>query len=225
MALSGAAVAYATVGGLVLYSGIKGATLSDTFKSVLTGNLNLQDTETVQFGSSSSSGSGSSVSADSGSASQNYITIANYLVQNGYSKTAAAGICGCIAGESGGNPEAMEGGGSGGGGLIQWTPISAYPGLVTGNATKDLDAQLPAIIAYNNVQGPGLVAMLNAQTSPVAAADFYSQYFERPAVTDSDVRASVANSVYAAITSGSTSGTVTTTNGSTQYTSPNGYSY
>jgi hypothetical protein len=31
----------------------------------------------------------------------------------------------------------------------------------------------------------------------VQAAEFYSQYFERPAVTNSDVRAGVATSVYA----------------------------
>jgi hypothetical protein len=33
-------------------------------------------------------------------------------------------------------------------------------------------------------------------TNPVYAADFYSQRFERPAVTNSDVRSSVAWSVY-----------------------------
>jgi hypothetical protein len=47
MAISAAAVAYCAVGGLVAYSGIKGATLSDTFQSVLKGNLTLTDTETI----------------------------------------------------------------------------------------------------------------------------------------------------------------------------------
>jgi hypothetical protein len=60
---------------------------------------------------------------------------------------------------------------------------------VTGNATADLDKQLPEIITYNNAQGGSLVDQLNAQTSISAAADFYSQNFERPAVTDSDVSA------------------------------------
>lgn len=205
MAASGAAVAYCAAGGLVLYSGIKGATIADTVKSVLAGNLNVSDTETVDFsgGSSGSSGAaGPATSAASGSASQNYLTIANYLVANGYSKAAAAGICGCIAGESGGNPESK---GDDAIGLIQWTGSNeADVPPLTGNATKDLDAQLPAIIAYNNAQGAGLVTMLNAISDPVQAADFYSQHFERPAVTDSDVVPSVAQSVYAQLTKGGT---------------------
>jgi hypothetical protein len=47
MAISGAAVAYIAVGGLVAYSGIKGATLTDTAQAVLKGNLNLTDSETI----------------------------------------------------------------------------------------------------------------------------------------------------------------------------------
>src|SRR5487761_72818 len=68
--ISGAAVAYTTVGGLVLYSGIKGATLQDTVKAVLSGNLTLQNTEQIQFGSSGSNtasggaASGASILAD-----------------------------------------------------------------------------------------------------------------------------------------------------------------
>lgn len=194
--LSGVAVAYATIGGLILYSGIKGATISDTVRSALSGNLNVTNTEPIGNGTSAAS-AGPATSAASGSSGVNYLTIAKYLTANGYSKAAAAGVVGCIAGESGGNPEAIQGGVSGGEGLIQWTPMSNYPGLVTGNASKDLDKQLPAIIAYNNAQGAGLNVMLNTMTDPVAAADFYSQNFERPQVKNSDVRASVALAVYA----------------------------
>ena len=203
MAVSGAAVAYCAAGGLVLYSGIKGATLADTARSVLAGNLNLSDTETVDFSSdtTASGAAGSGTSAASGSSSQNYITIAKYLVANGYSNAGAAGVAGCIAGESGGNPEDK---GSDAIGLIQWTGSNeAEVPPLTGNATKDLDAQLPAIVAYNNAQGVELVNMLNQISDPVQAADFYSQYFERPAVKDSDVVASVAQSVYAALAKGS----------------------
>lgn len=63
MAFSAAGVAYIVVGGLVMYSGIKGATLADTAKSVLSGNLNVQDTETIQFGSSGSSDIGNAAAA------------------------------------------------------------------------------------------------------------------------------------------------------------------
>ena len=48
MPVSAAAVAYSVAGGLIVLSGIKGSTLSDTVRSVLTGNLSgLQDTETI----------------------------------------------------------------------------------------------------------------------------------------------------------------------------------
>jgi resuscitation-promoting factor RpfB len=64
MAISAAAVAYCAVGGLVAYSGVKGATLSDTAQAVLKGNLSLSDTETV--GAPASSGTAASETAASG---------------------------------------------------------------------------------------------------------------------------------------------------------------
>jgi len=53
---------------------------------------------------------------------------------------------------------------------------------------------------YNSANGN--VAALNAYTDPTSAADYYSQNFERPAVTDSDVRPSTATSVYNSLASG-----------------------
>lgn len=205
--VNGFTVAYTAIGGVVLWSGIKGTTLSTTFQDLLSGKPPTQDQQnvgvpslTVNKGSATGNGAAGSPANDvSGSANQNYLTIAHYLVQNGYSTAAAAGIVGCIAGESGGNPEAKQAGGTGEG-LIQWTPGQSYGVPITGNATADLNAQLPMIISYNNAQGSGLVAMLNAQTNPVQAADFYSEHFERPAVPDSDVRAGVAESVYQQLT-------------------------
>lgn len=67
MALSAAAVGYTVVGGLVLYSGVKGATLAHTVQDVLKGSLSLPDDEPVSFSFSSSSSSGSPGSAGSGS--------------------------------------------------------------------------------------------------------------------------------------------------------------
>jgi hypothetical protein len=118
-------------------------------------------------------------------------TTALFLYQHGYSRIGAAGVVACIAGESGGNPESV---GDGGGGLIGWTPLSVP---VTGNVTSDLDAQLQALLRYNDQFGS--VSALNNQPNPVAAADYYSQEFERPAVTDSDVRSAVAYIVYAGL--------------------------
>ena len=202
--VSGLYVGVTAAGAVLVWSGWKGATVAATVKALLNGNLNASGTEAITTSPGTSGGSSSTATA--GGSSQNYLTIAQYLVANGYSAAAAAGVVGCIAGESGGNPEAEATPGipSGGAGLIQWTGASydADHPQVTGNASADLDQQLPLIIAYNEAQGANLVAMLNAQTDPVQAADFYSEYFERPLIPDSDVVASVATSVYAQLTQG-----------------------
>jgi LysM repeat protein len=144
----------------------------------------------------SSSSASSTVQSDIANGN-NLLAIGQYLVDNGYSKAAAAGVASCVDGESLGNPESI---GSGGGGLIGWTPLgSALPNsnIVTGNASADMMTQLADILYYNsNEIGQSRVDELNSQTDPVAAADFFSQNFERPAVTDSDVQPSVAEQVF-----------------------------
>ena len=61
----------------------------------------------------------------------NYATIVSFLIGHGYTKLAAAGIAGNMYQESKGNPESV---GTGGGGLIGWTPLP--PGLVSGRSTS-----------------------------------------------------------------------------------------
>ena len=153
-------------------------------------------TATSQSAKPSSSGGSAAVQSDI--ANGNYtLAIGQYLVNNGYSAAAAAGVASCVDGESGANPESV---GSGGGGLIGWTPLgSAQPdsNIITGNVSADMMTQLADILYYNADEiGQSAVDELNSQTDPVAAADFYSQNFEKPAVTDSDVRTSVAEQVY-----------------------------
>jgi hypothetical protein len=137
-----------------------------------------------------------------GNPQSDLVTIARYLVnEGGYSPAGAAGVAGCIQGESGASPEATQGSAAGGAGLIQWTPeasISQYGGSFGGNAQADFSNQLGAIIRYNSANGD--VAALNANTDPVAAANYYSQHFERPAVLDSDVRPANAVAVFGALT-------------------------
>ena len=194
--VSGFAVAYTALGGLLIYSGIKGTSLTATFTGLTHGTLDsTPESSAIEAEAGAAADaitSGSDVTVPSSTSNANYLTIGKFLVQNGYTPVGAAGVVGCVAGESSGNPEAV---GAGSYGLIQ-EQGSQYAGLVTGNASADLDNQLQAILAYNNAQGSNLIAMLNAQPTPTAAADFYSQYFERPLVTDSDVQANVANSVY-----------------------------
>ena len=85
MAISGTAVAYCAIGGLVAYSGIKGATLENTFQSVLKGNLNLTDTETIAGAASSSGTSAGDTGAASPSASANQALAKSLAISMGYS--------------------------------------------------------------------------------------------------------------------------------------------
>jgi hypothetical protein len=104
----------------------------------------------------------------------NYAAIVSYLTAHGYTPIAATGIAGNIYQESMGNPESV---GTGGGGLIGWTPLPA--GFVTGNPAADLQTQLAALLTYNQ-QWAQFIPSLNAAKSPVAAAYLYMTYFERP---------------------------------------------
>lgn len=214
--VSGTALAALGAGVIVLYSGIKGKSITTALQSVIQGkspatapqanaisgtsSADLAALGVTSAGTAIPGGGGGGTnpgSLQSGPASANYVTIANYLRANGYSRAAAAGIVGCIAGESGGSPEAVGDQGTSFGFIQEHG--SQYSGLVTGNPSRDLQAQLPAIVAYNNAQGSGLIAMLNGISDPVQAADFYSAHFERPQVAGSDVRAGVAQQVYAQI--------------------------
>jgi hypothetical protein len=118
--------------------------------------------------------SGTGAAAGTGMLPYNYATIVNFLVAHGYTKMAAVGIAGNIYQESGGDPESV---GSGGGGLIGWTPLPA--GFVTGNAAADLQTQLAALLTYNNGWAQ-YVPMLDAAKTPTDAAYIYMTYFERP---------------------------------------------
>jgi LysM repeat protein len=159
---------------------------------------NTADTTSTSTSSTQSSSSSLTAQVEQDVANgNNLLAIGQFLVGNGYSKAAAAGIASCIDGESGGNPESV---GDGGGGLIGWTPLSSAqpnPNVVTGNVEQDMMTQLNDILFYNsNEIGQSAVNQLNSITDPVAAADFYSQNFERPAVTDSDVVPSVAQQIF-----------------------------
>jgi hypothetical protein len=119
----------------------------------------------------------------------NYSTIVNFLVTHGYSDMGAAGIAGNIYQESKGDPESI---GTGGGGLIGWTPLPA--GYVTGNPTADLQTQLAALLVYNQ-QWSQYIPALNAASSPADAADIYMNDFERPGIPAAANREAAAEAV------------------------------
>jgi hypothetical protein len=122
----------------------------------------------------------------------NYAAIVGFLTAHGYTGLAAAGIAGNIWQESRGNPESV---GTGGGGLIGWTPLPA--GFVTGNPSADLETQLDALLTYNE-QWHQYIPTLNAATNATEASDIYMSYFERPGIPAASNREAAANAVAAA---------------------------
>jgi hypothetical protein len=119
----------------------------------------------------------------------NYAAIVAFLSTHGYTRMAAAGMAGNIYQESKGDPESV---GTGGGGLIGWTPLPA--GYVTGNVTADLQTQLNALLTYNQ-QWSQYIPALNAATTPTEAADIYMNDFERPGIPAAYNRESAAAAV------------------------------
>ncbi|HEY7145461.1 MAG TPA: phage tail tip lysozyme [Streptosporangiaceae bacterium] len=122
----------------------------------------------------------------------NYPAIMEFLTGHGYTAIASAGIAGNIYQESGGNPESV---GSGGGGLIGWTPLPA--GFVTGSPAADLRTQLAAILTYNQ-QWAQFIPALNSAASAAAAAQVYMSDFERPGIPAAANREAAASAVAAA---------------------------
>jgi len=122
----------------------------------------------------------------------NYATIVSFLTTHGYTRLAAAGIAGNIYQESKGDPESV---GSGGGGLIGFTPLPG--GYVTGNPAADLRTQLNAILTYNQ-QWSQYIPALNAASSATQAADIYMNYFERPGIPAAANREGAAAAVASA---------------------------
>ncbi len=119
----------------------------------------------------------------------NVTSIVSFLLANGYTDNAAAGIAGNIYQESKGNPESV---GMGGGGLIGFTPLP--DGYVTGNPTADLETQLSAILTYNQIWASYIPA-LNDAASPADAAYIYVTYFERAGIPATSTREASADAV------------------------------
>jgi hypothetical protein len=132
---------------------------------------------------------GPSCTGTTGLLPENYGTIVTYLMAHGYTGLAAAGIAGNIYQESKGNPESV---GSGGGGLIGFTPLPG--GYVTGNVSADLITQLAAIVTYNQ-QWSQYIPALNSASSASEAAYIYMSDFERPGIPVAGTREAAATAV------------------------------
>jgi Phage tail lysozyme len=122
----------------------------------------------------------------------NVTSIVSFLLANGYSDNAAAGIAGNMYQESKGDPESV---GMGGGGLIGFTPLPA--GYVTGNPSADLQTQLNAVLTYNQIWA-SYIPELNSAASPADAAYIYVTDFERAGIPAASTREASADAVASA---------------------------
>jgi hypothetical protein len=133
-----------------------------------------------------------SCSASSYLLPENVTAIVSFLLANGYSDNAAAGIAGNMYQESKGDPESV---GMGGGGLIGFTPLPA--GYVTGNPATDLQTQLKAVLTYNQIWASYIPA-LNSAATPADAASIYVTDFERAGIPAASTREASAEAVASA---------------------------
>ena len=85
MSISGPAVAYAVAGSLIAYSGIKGATIADTVKAVLSGNLTVTDTQGLGGTNITGSGKPGDTGAATPTAAENQAHAKQLAVQLGHS--------------------------------------------------------------------------------------------------------------------------------------------
>jgi cell wall-associated NlpC family hydrolase len=119
--------------------------------------------------------------ANQGSEDANGRAIYNYLLKNLFSgnKIAAAGATASIWGESSWNPMSQ---GTGGRGLIGWTPPSK---ISDATFKSGLSGQLPAIIDFVNQNGDaGVINQMMKATSVLEAANEWGKGVERFGVND-----------------------------------------
>jgi Phage tail lysozyme len=213
----GYAIGLITAGTIFLYAGIKGKSIGSAIQNLVQGKSPLAGSTANQWtitaaasgspvsGNPAATGTGAggttAVGAYTGNQSQDAVTLGRFLMGHGLSRAAAAGVCGCVAGEAV-PPFSPESRGSGGFGLIGWTGNtiglpSGFSGP-TGNVQADWVAECEGVLGY--IQAVGSVGDMNAHApDPVTAANHFSDTYEKPAVLHSDVRASVALSVYASL--------------------------
>lgn len=136
---------------------------------------------------------GTATTVASGALQQNGLTVYKYLRSQGFTPMAAAGATTSMGGESGWNPESyvMDTNGLPSGGLMEWNG-SNYQHSVgdarpTGDATADLDKQLPAIIAYLHSEvsgGQQYVDEMSSAATVMDASRIWSDHVERAGISD-----------------------------------------
>lgn len=144
---------------------------------------NSTQVEEVVPGSGSGGSSGST--GNGGFSGTGGKAVYTYLLNNvfGGNKVAAAGATGSIWGESKWNPESQ---GTGGRGLIGWTPPGTLPNSAfTGNASKDMAAQLKQISVFIQKNGDqGTIDQMKKASTVEQAAQLWDHGVERAGVND-----------------------------------------
>lgn len=214
MAINGIAVAVTSVGGLLLYSAVKGLGVGDTARSLLAGKA--VPTQNVNPGTSgaaalqglltkplSNGSSGNALDSsplmpvDGGNSAP---SINTYLKGLNYSRAQRAGILGNMQIESGFNPgayNAIEGAI----GICQWeggrrTALQAFAKTL-GKSESDLSAQLAFFHLEMTTGFAPVNAMIRVSNNPATVASIFDASYERSAGTSRAARIAAANSLFA----------------------------
>ncbi|MGB0096606.1 MAG: phage tail tip lysozyme [Solirubrobacteraceae bacterium] len=143
--------------------------------SLLFAGMMLVTLVAVAMFSSENCGSSASVTAP-GAGTKTAAQVVRYLVSQGLSPDAAAGVTGNLQQESGLNPRES------GGGLAQWNPgwyakMSAYA-AAQGLSPSSIAGQLDYLVYDLTRSYTGLLAQMNAATSPGQAARMFETGYE-----------------------------------------------
>lgn len=124
--------------------------------------------------------------SSAGAITQNALIVMNYLMSNGFTKEAAAGICGNIMQESSWSLGANDGRGAYG--LCQWMGDRKAELLRRGDNKPSLEVQLQFIVYEwdNESIAKSHKGELLAAKSPERAAEIVCDYFERPKASDAN---------------------------------------
>jgi tape measure domain-containing protein len=157
--------------------------------------------------------SGGMAPVSAGSKSQNLITIARALIGMGWSPAGAAGASGNIYQESMGDPLSA---GTGGRGLIGWTPPGRLPNsaFIPGNPSVSMQRQIPLVNSFFRQNMGRYWALAQQQSDPGRAALVIMNMGERPAgssqsnpffpgtgTSKGSLRASIARTVFNSVRS------------------------
>jgi hypothetical protein len=120
--LNGFTIGYTVTGVILLYSGIQGTTISDTFQSFLSGKTPAAGTETIDTSAVPESGAPTAASSATAPASGNYTTaeLESLWTSNGGSSGTAFVAAQVALAESSGDPDATSANPDGGTNVGLW---------------------------------------------------------------------------------------------------------